>query len=418
MTSKYSSTLRQGSLIVGGEVLVVTTWRGETASTLRIALRMSCDEFADHLGVSSRGVSKWEANPEGELALKTQQLLDTALKLASDEVRARFAQLRTEAAVNDSERKTKPTFHLPRVHPIRPAPELVASLGEGLHHHYTADNLIGPRTLLPVMEAQAHTIESLTRDASGHLLTDLLQVGAGYAEFAGWLAQDSGSSTIATNWYRLALEWAEAAGDDRMAGFVLMRRSVQAIGARQGSHAAHLAQAAQRGDGPTTARVRAIAAQTEAVGHAVSGATSDADRALELAERLVTESSEAEPQMGDPSIGRYCDLGTYLQITRAKVYLELGRGDQAVDAFTKVLALLPPEYHRDRGQYLGRLAHAYALAGGPTEACAAAEEALAIAATTGSSRTIRDLRNLLRHLEPWSTTEPVMKLRNLLAGPI
>jgi tetratricopeptide (TPR) repeat protein len=403
---------------VGDAVLVVTNWRGETASTLRIALRMSCDEFAEHLGVSARGVSKWEANPTGELALRTQQLLDTALKIASDEARARFAQLRAEAAHVEPEPDNKPTFLLPPAHPVRATPEFVARLGEGLRHHYTADNLIGPRTLLPVMEAQANAIEALTRDASSHLLTDLLQVGAGYAEFAGWLSQDSGDQGMATNWYRRALEWAEAAGDDRMAGFVLMRRAVQAIGARRGSQAAVLAHAAQRGDGPTTARVRALAAQTKAIGHAVSGADAEADRALELAERLVSESSVAEPESGDPSIGRYCDLGTYLEITRAKVQLELGRGDDAVQAFTKVLNLLPPEYHRDRGQYLGRLAQAYALAGGPAEACVAAEEALAIAATTGSSRTIKDLRNLLHQLEPWSTTEPVTKLRNLLAGSI
>ncbi|WP_285689736.1 hypothetical protein [Actinoplanes sp. NBRC 103695] len=379
---------------------------------------MSCDEFAAHLSVSARGVSKWEANPTGELALRTQQLLDTALKLANDEVRERFSQLQAEATHEETDRKAKHALTLPPVHPVRAAPEFVASLGEGLRHHYTADNLIGPRTLLPVMEAQANAIESLARDASGHLLTDLLQVGAGYAEFAGWLAQDSGNPALATNWYRRALEWAEAAGDDRMAGFVLMRRSVQAISARQGSQAARLAHAAQRGDGPTAARVRALAAQTEAVGHAVSGADSDADRALERAARLVSESSEAEPEIGDPSIGRYCDLSTYLEITRAKVHLELGRGDQAVTAFKRVLKQLPPEYHRDRGQYLGRLAQAYALADGPIEACAAAEEALAIAATTGSSRTIRDLRNLLHHLEPWSMTEPVMKLRALLAGSI
>jgi hypothetical protein len=76
------------------------------------------------------------------------------------------------------------------------------------------------------MQAQAESIESLARSARGPLLVDLLQVGAGYAEFAGWLAQDSGDATAATTWYRRALEWAEAAGDERMASFVLMRWTV------------------------------------------------------------------------------------------------------------------------------------------------------------------------------------------------
>jgi tetratricopeptide (TPR) repeat protein len=292
----------------------------------------------------------------------------------------------------------------------------VKSLGQGLQHHYTADNLLGPRALYPVVEAHATAIESLAQGADGRLLDGLVGVGAGYAEFAGWLSQDSGDTTAATSWYRRALEWAEAAGDDRMAAFVLMRRAVQAIGARQGAQASQLAHAAQRSRHPSTLRVRALAAQMEAVGHAVNGAGSEADRAIDLAERLVVESVLAEPVAGDPSIGRYCDLSLYLDITRAKCHLELKRGDAAVDAFSRVLDSLPSEYHRDRGQYLARLAQAYVQAGVPAEACVAAEEALAIAATTGSSRTIKDLRGMAQSLKPWATTEPVLRLQGLLAG--
>jgi tetratricopeptide (TPR) repeat protein len=137
---------------------------------------------------------------------------------------------------------------------------------------------------------------------------------------------------------------------------------------------------------------------------------------LEIAELAVEQSMLSPLDDGDPSIGRYCDMRLYLDITRAKCHLELKRGDLAVEAFGRVLGALPPQYHRDRGQYLGRLAQAYALAGAPMEACAAAEEALAIAAGTGSSRTIRDLRSLLGQLEPWAKTTPVVKLQRMLAA--
>ncbi|WP_328466750.1 hypothetical protein OHA21_47115 [Actinoplanes sp. NBC_00393] len=361
-------------------------------------------------------MSKWEANPGTELSLKTQQLLDTALRLAADDAQARFVQLQAERSTSQAATADSPTIELPTIQPASIAPGMVSSLGEGLRHHYTADNLLGPRVLLPVIEAQANAIESLARNAGGQTLTDLLQVGAGYAEFAGWLAQDSGEAAAATGWYRRALELAEAAGDDRMAGFVLMRRAVQAIGARQGRHAAQMAHAAQRSGDPSTLRVRAIAAQMEAVGYAVDGIASEADRALDLAESVLADSQTAEPEIGDPSISRYCDLGLYLDITRAKCHLELQRGDAAVEAFAKVLDALPPEYHRDRGQYLGRLAQAYVLSGAPAEACSTAEEALAIAVGTGSSRTIKDLQSLVRQLEPWSQTAPVVKLRALLVS--
>jgi tetratricopeptide (TPR) repeat protein len=407
-------------------MVIVTAWRGRTAAALRLSLRMTCDDFAAHLGVSARGVAKWEALPEGELALRTQQVLDVALKRADDDVQARFGQLLVENAPqpdqapdNRAPDNTPTLLVPPRLVlgvPHRVTPELLTSLRQGLRHQYTADNLLGPRALLPVITAHAETIEHLTQGADGGTLDDLLRIGAGYAEFAGWLCHDSGDSDTATQWYRRALEWAEAGQDDRMAAFVLTRRAVQAIGTRNGAHAARLAHAAQRDGRPESARVRAIAAQTEALGHAVARSGTDADRALDLAELLLNDGGWTRAADGDPSDGRYCDMQLYLNLTRAKCHLELGRADAAVTAFTTVLDTLPPDYHRDRGQYLSRLAQAYVLAGHPDEACVHAEESLAIAVATGSSRTINDLRSLANQLRPWPSNPAVAKFHDLLAA--
>jgi len=401
--------------------MLVSTWRGRTAAALRLSLRMSCDDFAGHLGVSARGVAKWEAQPTGELALRTQDLLDVALKRAEDDVRGRFALILEETGTDPAPvrptafQPTAGTFTTVGGSPTRATPELLASLQSGLRHHYTADNLLGPRALLPVISMQADTIEQLSQSASGRTLDELLRVGAGYAEFAGWLSQDSGDAAAAVTWYRRALEWAEAGGDDRMAAFVLTRRAVQAIGARNGAHAARMAHAALRSGDPQTIRVRTIAAQTEALGHAVSGEAADADRTLDLAESLLESGGGEIPTEGDPSTGRYCDMRLYLNISRAKVHLELGRAESAVSAFTTVLDTLPPDYHRDRGQYLARLAQAYVLAKEPDEACACAEESLAIATTTGSSRTINDLRRLAEQLRPWINRPAVARFDALLS---
>jgi tetratricopeptide (TPR) repeat protein len=402
-------------------MVVVTAWRGRTAASLRLALRMTCDDFAAHLGASARGVAKWEALPEGELALRTQQLLDIALKRADEDVQARFSQILVEAPpLPDPAPSQVPALIVPPKLslgiPHRVTADLLTSLRQGLRHQYTADNLLGPRALLPVITAHAETIEHLTQGASGQTLDDLLRIGAGYAEFAGWLCQDSGDANTATQWYRRALEWAEAGQDDRMAAFVLTRRAVQAIGTRNGAHAARLAHAAQRDGRPESARVRAIAAQTEALGHAVHGSGADVDRALDLAERLLDDGGSAPPSDGDPSDGRYCEMRLYLNVSQAKCHLELGRADAAVAAFTTVLDTLPPDYHRDRGQYLSRLAQAYLLAGCPDEASERAEESLAIAVATGSSRTINDLRSLSSQFAPWQRNPSVAKLHDLLAA--
>src|SRR5689334_8691082 len=96
--------------------MLISTWRGQTAAALRLAMRRSCDDFAAHLGVSARGVAKWEAHPASELALRTQEVLDAALKRAGDDVQGRFALLLEEGA---------PTFAV--VRPGTVAHDLAAS---------------------------------------------------------------------------------------------------------------------------------------------------------------------------------------------------------------------------------------------------------------------------------------------------
>jgi formylglycine-generating enzyme required for sulfatase activity len=72
----------------------VPQWSGREVRALREARRMSVREFAAHLGVSDRMVSKWEA---GGIAIRprpiNQAALDTSLAQSSDAVRTRFAAI-------------------------------------------------------------------------------------------------------------------------------------------------------------------------------------------------------------------------------------------------------------------------------------------------------------------------------------
>jgi hypothetical protein len=120
---------------------------------------------------------------------------------------------------------------------------------------------------------------------------------------------------------------------------------------------------------------------------------------------------------GDPTADRYCELGLYTKLARAKCSLELGRAEDSVLAFTDVLDSLPSDYRRDRGQYLGRLAEAHILAEQPELACITGEESFAIAVATGSTRTLADLcRTLPTGLAPWSRAPDVERFCAMLAA--
>ena len=72
----------------------VRRWTGLEAKRLRGALRLSVRDFAAHLGVGIRTVTKWEARQAGITPLPYMQaVLDTALARASDEAKARFAAM-------------------------------------------------------------------------------------------------------------------------------------------------------------------------------------------------------------------------------------------------------------------------------------------------------------------------------------
>ncbi len=70
----------------------VDRWTGREAKLLRKALRLSVRDFAARLGIGVRTVNKWEARQADITPLPhMQEVLDTALALASDEAKARFS---------------------------------------------------------------------------------------------------------------------------------------------------------------------------------------------------------------------------------------------------------------------------------------------------------------------------------------
>ncbi len=72
----------------------VSRWTGVEARALRHARRMSITAFAQHLGVTERTISKWEAGRESVTPRPVnQEALDTSLHRSPPDVQARFQAL-------------------------------------------------------------------------------------------------------------------------------------------------------------------------------------------------------------------------------------------------------------------------------------------------------------------------------------
>jgi transcriptional regulator with XRE-family HTH domain len=75
-------------------------WTGVEARRLRLARRMSVREFAAHLGVTDRIVSRWEAGGYKMRPREVNQAaLDESLKRCTAEERQRFRHMGADATV-------------------------------------------------------------------------------------------------------------------------------------------------------------------------------------------------------------------------------------------------------------------------------------------------------------------------------
>ena len=69
---------------------VIDQWTGRHARALQLALRLTSEAFAEHLGISPRTVAKWRKRPDMVPSPQLQEALDTSLNLSTDDVRIRF----------------------------------------------------------------------------------------------------------------------------------------------------------------------------------------------------------------------------------------------------------------------------------------------------------------------------------------
>lgn len=273
----------------------------------------------------------------------------------------------------------------------------------------SSDSLLGPGRLIESANEQARNIPELTERAKGNLRGRLFELGSLFAEFSGWLADDVGDIQAGRSWSSLALEWAEASGNENLAAYVLMRMSQQAQLADDRAIVGPLADAALRrgGAGAVTVQVQAAAAQQAAFGHALDGDVSAALASIERARGLVEgdEGSAADPY----ELAGYC-TSVYLSAQHGMILTELGRHEQALDAYADALRAWPDEYRRERGLHLARQTLTAAVAGKADYAVSAATEALVIADETGSQRTLDVLRSAARKMTEFSGSREVREL--------
>lgn len=250
------------------------------------------------------------------------------------------------------------------------------------------DGTYGPAQALPLVLGVVAAIERHARGVKATVRRELLAVGAGAAEFVGWLYRDARQPRLSAHWRDRATEWAQEAGDWPMQGYILLKKSQAAWDDRDGLRMLTLAQAAHDGPWRLPPLVQAEVAQQEARGLAMTGeSTVTVDAKLDEAWEIFTG---AEATAGE--LGCHYDLAL-LTMQTAICYCEAGQPERAAEQYREHLDDEQIS-HRDRGYFLSLMANALAQASAPDDAASAGHEALTVAVATHSLRTVQELKRV------------------------
>jgi hypothetical protein len=166
--------------------------------------------------------------------------------------------------------------------------------------------------------------------------------------------------------------------------------------------------------GSVLPRIRGLAAQREAQGHALAGDRDACLRCLDSARGLLalTPSDPAAPVLGPTNLADPVTM-----ITGWCLY-DLGRPGEAAEVLDREIVRVPPDALRSRTRYGIRRAMAHAAAGEVEHACEIAESLLGGVGVVGSATIRTDVRRLARTLFRFRTTRSVRELSPQLAATL
>jgi len=243
-------------------------------------------------------------------------------------------------------------------------PDVAVALFEA---RFLANRAFGQRVsaqlVLPMLIAETHTLRSLaisTPDGAG----PLWQMAARYAEYVGWQCQDGGNAQQAVWWTRMAARMGERGGDESWRPFALVREAEMAMYTDDGRRTVALARQAFADDAATP-RVRGLAAEREAQGHALLGDRAACERALEASAELLAEAARGSAA---PMQGTWTTPDTTL-MARGWCLLDLGRPGEAADALETGMRGFSDGAQRNRARWAVRAALAHAMADEIERAC-------------------------------------------------
>ncbi len=360
------------------------------ASTLR--------EIHTQRGLSLRSLEKFAYLSKSVLGdLETGKRKPTAAEARrlDDVLQAddQLAQLVTEVGSQIDEERLLYAARNPRRVDVGTVIDLATLLAAQRH----LDDTMGSAAVLAPAQAQLDIVTTLVGESVDAMRPMILDIGAQWAQFVGWLNAATGDVQQSAHAFSLALDWATERGDIDMIATALSFKGYLAEGIGHIGSMIGLSAAAQR-DQNVYAAQRAYSAGQEARGRAITG---DEQGAITKISEAAEIGALQDPQSMPP--WSYYYTPDFMQIQRGLIYYLLGemsehRNAEAIDLLRAGLDGLSPDARRAEwaGVYLCQLAEVHARAAELPEATTLVQEALIVAGQARSSKVRRRAMQLAR----------------------
>ena len=340
------------------------------------------------LGVTQSQLSRIESGRNRVDTLDKLIHYARSLKMPADLLWFELPEEKEEAPQRSGDVFALPDGPLVAATSVHTGSALADSLLGTLDLYANMDNLAGPQSLVTIAPQQLRFVEDLLLNARGKDREQLLYVGARYAEFAGWIYQDAGALNSAMQMSSMALDFAQETGDETLMSYILMRRSNIATDAKRPELALKLADTALDKMSHLPPRYCAVALRQRAHACAQLDQSDDCANTLELAFKFAERSAGSEKDLA-----QYC-TPEYVEMEAAHCWIELGQAGKAIGTLQHSLAGWKPEFRRDLGLCLARLAVAHASSDQIENALIVANRAREIARDTKSFRTVDQLARI------------------------
>ncbi|MFI7343126.1 helix-turn-helix domain-containing protein [Streptomyces sp. NPDC050085] len=272
-------------------------------------------------------------------------------------------------------------------------PEIMLSL---LADFRRMGQVVPPAVLLSPLAEQTRSVTTLALGGKGRTRQELFRAAARFAEFTGWMAQEAGDDDAALRWTEHAVELASAGDDHDLAAYALVRRAL--ITYYRGEAKDTVALVRQARDGRLPPRIRGLAAQRAAQGHALAGDHSACMRDLDTAHSLLAVEAAQSVGHASATLLGTSHLADPASMITGWCLLDLGQPRAAARVLDRELALVPASALRTLARYGARRALAHALAGDIDAACAYTASLLPSVSAVQSATVALDVHRLKRTL--------------------